>query len=593
MKRKRIPYGISDFDRIRRQNYYYVDKTRFIENIEDNPPYLFFIRPRRFGKSLFLSLMECYYDIKRKDDFEDIFSGTYIYDNPTEEKYKYLILKFNFSEVKSDINKVESSFNNTIKLSCLEFIKQYRELIEDYDGKMYRTIENTEDASEILKYLISFVKNKGKIYLLIDEYDNFTNTIIASQGKEQYMAITHGEGFYRHFFNVIKAGTTGSDAPVSKLFITGVSPVTMDDVTSGFNIGYNMTGLPAFNEMVGFTEEEVTYMLDYYTKEGLIKAQPDGMIEIMKPWYNNYLFSKYEKNRMYNSDMVLYFMSEYISHNNIPEDMLDHNIRTDYKKLRYLIITDVEGQHRVNGNFEKLKKILEDGEISSNIARSFPVDRITDPENFISLLYYFGLLTINHVPEEEEPVLIIPNEVIRQLYYEYIIDAYRDTGVFNIDFFKLKNLFMDFAYKGKWVGLIDYITEEMKNQTALRDYIEGEKSIQTFLRVYLNFSNYYITKSEDELNRGFCDIVLLPHFIKYPKIKYSYLFEIKYITLSEYSESKLKSKILEAEEELERYEKDRDLKQLTGETKLIKIILVFCGVELKHRRVKSEGTFIV
>jgi hypothetical protein len=199
MKRKKIPYGISDFDRVRRQNYYYVDKTRFIGHIEDSPPYLFFIRPRRFGKSLWLSLMECYYDIKRKDDFEEIFSRTYIYDNPTEERNRYLILKFNFSEVRSDINEVEDSFNNTIRVNVLDFIEKYKDIIKDNNGEMYRTIRDMRQASEILKYLISFVRNKGKVYLLIDEYDNFTNTIISSHGKEQYMAITHGEGFYRHF----------------------------------------------------------------------------------------------------------------------------------------------------------------------------------------------------------------------------------------------------------------------------------------------------------------------------------------------------------------------------------------------------------
>ena len=463
MRRKKIPYGISDFDRIRRQNYYYVDKTRFIENIEDSPPYLFFIRPRRFGKSLLLSLMECYYDIKRKDDFEEIFSGTYIYDNPTDERNKYLILKFNFSAVRSDLDEVEESFNNTIRMECLKFIQRYKDLIEDTDGEMYRTVKETRQASEILKYLISFVENKGKIYLLIDEYDNFTNTIISSQGKERYRAITHGEGFYRHFFNVIKWGTTGSDAPVSKLFITGVSPVTMDDVTSGFNIGYNLTNAPSFNEMIGFTEEELMSLLTYCKGEGLIKESPEKLIEIMRPWYNNYLFSEDREEKLYNSDMALYFISEYITCNKIPKDMLDQNIRTDYKKLKYLIITDMEGRYRVNGNFEKLKIILEEGEISSNITRSFPVDRIINPENFISILYYFGLLTIKSIYRGKN-LLAIPNEVIRQLYYEYIRDAYYDTKVFKIDLYKLGELFDNMAYEGKWEELFIYLSDEMNKQ---------------------------------------------------------------------------------------------------------------------------------
>jgi hypothetical protein len=304
---------------INTENYYYVDKSRFIEDVEKSSRYLFFLRPRRFGKSLWLSLMECYYDIERKAQFEELFQNIYIYNNPTEEKNKYLILKFNFSEVSSEISEVRSSFNKTIKRESLGFIKKYRCYIDEPDNS-YKIIEKEEDASEILKYLVNFVKDSYKIYLLIDEYDNFTNTIISSQGKERYMAITHGEGFYRHFFNVIKAGTTGAGAPVSKIFITGVSPVTMDDVTSGFNIGYNISNKPSFNEMAGFTEDEVIKMLDYHKEEGLIKDSSGKLIEIMSRWYNNYLFSKYAENRMYNSDMVLYFISEYMETNKIPED---------------------------------------------------------------------------------------------------------------------------------------------------------------------------------------------------------------------------------------------------------------------------------
>ncbi|MEQ8189551.1 MAG: AAA family ATPase [Candidatus Eremiobacterota bacterium] len=389
-----------------------------------------------------------------------------------------------------------------------------------------KIIEKEEDASEILKYLVNFVKDSYKIYLLIDEYDNFTNTIISSSGKEQYMAITHGEGFYRHFFNVIKAGTTGSGAPVSKIFITGVSPVTMDDVTSGFNIGYNISNKPSFNEMAGFTEDEVINMLDYYKEEGFIKDSSDKLIEIMSKWYNNYLFSENGKSRLYNSDMVLYFMSEYMETNKMPEDMLDHNIKTDYRKLKYLIMMDKEGKLQVNGNFEKLKYILEEGHISSNIATGFPVDRIIDPENFISLLYYFGLLTID-TRFRGTLLLTIPNEVIKKLYYEYIREGYRDTKIFNIDLYKLGNLFSEMAYTGKWEDLFLYLSSEMNKQNSLRDYINGEKAIQTFIRVYLNVSNYYITKSEQELNKGYGDIVLIPNLLQYPDISFSYIYRSK------------------------------------------------------------------
>ncbi len=278
---RKIPYGLTDFIRIRKQKYYYVDKTRFIQNIENSPSFLFLIRPRRFGKSLWLSVLQAYYDLTYKDRFEEIFKGTSIYDNQTEERNSYFILRFNFSEVCPDINRVEESFNKTIKLNILKFLDTYSEAFLKVNQKFINEIENSYNASDTLNSLINTVKDHGKIYILIDEYDNFTNTILSTQGKERYTAITHGEGFFRHFFNVLKAGTTGSDAPISKLFITGVSPVTMDDVTSGFNIGSNITTEAPFNEMVGFSEDEVRDMLNYYINEGAIKDNSDHLITVM------------------------------------------------------------------------------------------------------------------------------------------------------------------------------------------------------------------------------------------------------------------------------------------------------------------------
>ena len=578
-KIKRNPYGLTDFEVIKKENYYYVDKTEYIRNIEISSPFLFFIRPRRFGKSLWLAVMECYYDIKRKEGFEEIFKGTKIYSNPTEEKNSYFILRFNFSEVNSNINEVERSFNETIKIQGIDFIKKYSNYIKDAYGKI-KKLEKLEKAESILKNIISFMKNKGKIYLLIDEYDNFTNTILSTTGKERYQAVTHGEGFYRHFFNVIKSGTTGPGAPIGKLFITGVSPVTMDDVTSGFNIGDNITTAPGFNEMVGFTERETSDLLDYYYKKGFLKENPHKIIDILKFWYNNYLFSEQAGEKLFNSDMVLYFLKEYIKRNSLPKNMVDLNIKTDYKKLKYLIITDSKGKYRINSNFEKLKTILEEGEISSDIITGFPAHRVAEPDNFISLLYFLGLLTIEK-EHRGKYMLKIPNETVRQIYYEYIREAYRDTEIFSIDFFRLGNLFSDMAYEGKWKEVISYITEEMKKQTALRDLIYGEKSIQTFLRAYLNISNYYITKTEKELNRGYADILLLPNLHSFPELPYSYIFEIKYLKSKESSKKELEKKVEEGKRELSKYEKDLSLKKITGGSKLIKIILLFAGVELK------------
>jgi len=576
------PYVLTDFEVIQKENYYYIDKTGFIRNIEKSPHFLFFIRPRRFGKSLWLAVMECYYDIAKKDKFEKIFKGTEIYNNPTEERNSYFILRFNFSDVSSEIDRVEDSFNNTIKTCSMRFLNKYSSFFKDGFEETYKLISNTRYASEILKFLQNFLTDFNiKIYLLIDEYDNFTNTILSTTGKERYEAITHGEGFYRHFFNVIKSGTTGPGAPIRKLFITGVSPVTMDDVTSGFNIGDNITTGPNFNEMVGFTEKETGDLISYYHKEGILKEEPHKIMNILKIWYNNYLFSEYSKEKLFNSDMVLYFIKEYTELKKLPKDMLDLNMKTDYGKLRYLIITDRKSRYRINGNFEKLKTILEEGEINSDIVKGFPAHRVIEPDNFISLLYFLGLLTIDR-EYRGKCLLKIPNETVRQLYYEYMRKSYRDTDIFTLDFFKLGSLFTDMAYDGKWEELISYISEEMKKQTALRDLIYGEKSIQTFLRAYLNVSNYYITKSEPELNMGYADILLAPNLHVFPDLPFSYLLEIKYLKKKRCSKKEVEKKIEEGKKELMRYENDVALKKVTGSSKLIKIILVFAGVELKR-----------
>ena len=349
----------------------------------------------------------------------------------------------------------------------------------------------------------------------------------------------------------------------------------MDDVTSGFNIGDNITTDPAFNEMVGFTETEVKEMLNHYG------ISEDIATEVMKNWYNNYLFSEYEETRMYNSDMSLYFIKEYLKIDKLPKDMLDYNIKIDYNKLKYLLMVDIEGRLRVNGNFEKLKTILEEGQITANIVNSFPVERVADTENFISLLYYFGLLTVKDISRGMTN-LIIPNEVIRQLYYEYIRDGYRDTKVFNINLYKFGKLFNIMAYDGKWEELFTYLSTEMNKQTSIRDYIEGERAIQTFFRVYLNVSNYYITRTEFELNKGYCDILLLPNLAQYPDIKYSYLIELKYIKQSEYNEVKLEEKLKDAEEKLKKYRDDDGLKKMLGHTCIIELILVFSGIEMVY-----------
>ncbi|MCP5048673.1 MAG: AAA family ATPase, partial [bacterium] len=421
---KQIPYGITDYIDFQRENYYYIDKTGYLPKIESAGKYLFFIRPRRFGKSLMLSMMAAYYDVLYKDRFEELFKGTAIYEQPTKEQGKYLVLSLNFSQVATDANQTESSFVNHVRDQAVDFVMRYHDRLSantklDYFSK---NIETGTSASDIFSSLMVLTRGAGQpLYVIIDEYDNFANTILTTSGKSAYHALTHGEGMLRSFFNMVKGGTTGNNSPIKRLFITGISPVTMDDVTSGFNIGLNVSLSSTLDRMLGFTEDDVKAMVDYYKGSGSILSSTPRLFEMLVQWYGNYRFSGKSDVPLFNPDMILYFINYCLQENQLPENLIDRNVRIDYGKLRHLIIIDRDQNKSpaTNGNFSRLKEIIQEGNTISKIADGFPLKEIVHTDNFNSLLFYFGLLTIEG-RERSLYRLKIPNETARRLYYDYI-----------------------------------------------------------------------------------------------------------------------------------------------------------------------------
>ncbi|MDQ1352701.1 MAG: hypothetical protein QG657_3007 [Acidobacteriota bacterium] len=589
---KRIPYGKTDFNDFREKNLYYVDKTRFIRNIEEKGDFLFLIRPRRFGKSLFLGIMEAYYDIHYKDRFDYFFIGADIHRNPTREKNSYLVLKLNFSAVPPDISRIEEAFTNYIKDSAYWFIKRYEKLL-DIDLKTAKEeLFSKKSASEVMVTFLNFSKgNNRQLYVIIDEYDNFANTILSESGEKEFEKITHGEGFFRAFFNVLKAGTTDTEAPISRLFMTGVSPITLDDVTSGFNIATNISLHSDINEIMGFTRPEVETMIEYYRQNGKIRHSTEELLQMMSQWYNHYRFSLYASNELFNTVHILYFLKEYMVDSQFPGSLIDHNARIDYDKLRHLIVIDkknaLPGAAQTNGNFSKLRQIIEDNSVHSTIVERFPVHKLVSPENFISLLYYFGLLTITGIDEEKKAILKIPNEAIKHLYYDYIKETYEETGLFTIDLSKYENLMKEMAFNGKWEPLIEYLVRQMETSMGIRDLITGERAIQAFLNVYLGLSALYLVYSEKELEKGYSDLVLEPFLAQYPGLKYSYLIEIKYSKpqgkKKELTPGKIKKIKEEAEAQLNQYDRDEKFKKAIGQTTLKKVVLIFSGTRLIYR----------
>jgi hypothetical protein len=367
--------------------------------------------------------------------------------------------------------------------------------------------------------------------------------------------------------------------------MSGVSPITLDDVTSGFNIATNITLDPDINEIMGFTRTEVETMIEYYRQTGKIPHSTPELMEIMSQWYNHYRFSIDSDTEIFNTVHVLYFIQQYLLRSAIPKDMIDRNVRIDYKKLHHFIIIDQKGTPKTNGNFSMLQEIIENGSIHSNIEKGFPIDEITRPDNFISLLYYFGLLTIRGIDEEDNIILTIPNESIKRLYYDYIKETYTETGAFNIEMYTYSNLMSRMAFRGEWQPLVNYIAQRMEASSGIRDLMTHEKAMQVFWNVYLGLSQYYIVYTEKEMNQGFADLVMEPLLVQHPAIKYSYLLEIKYITPSKKKETikdQVKNKREEAEAQLNRYGNDEKFRKTIGQTTLKKLVLIFCGNRLEY-----------
>ena len=416
----KIPYGRADFRGIRLDGSLYVDKTRFIRRLE-NHSYVLFIRPRRFGKTCWLSTLECYYDRRAKDEFEAVFGGTDIGENPTANRSRYVVLRLNFSAFRAQLDKLEEEFDLYCSRHLRATLERHPDLFSE-DAK--QNILAPPSVAGRLDALFLHVAERGiPLYVLIDEYDNFANDVLAFHGEAAYYAFTGDEGFYRDFFTALKAGTdTGA---LERLFITGVSPVAMDDLTSGFNIGRNLSLDPQFNEMLGFTEGEVRRVLGTYHDAGAMAERPEDALGTMREWYNGYRFAEDAEQGIYNTDIVLYYLAESLGRVSLPKELTDYDVRVDYGKLRHLLA--VGG--RLNGNFDLLRTAMAEGRAECQVRRGFPLRRLDDGDNFLSLLHYVGLLSIRTAAPDDAPELVVPNQTARHLLHTLLRDADADGDV--------------------------------------------------------------------------------------------------------------------------------------------------------------------
>ena len=570
--RKRIPYGMQNFEDVIKEDCYYVDKTPFIEQIEESNKYFFFIRPRRFGKTLTLSMLENYYDINKKDKFEEIFGKLYIGQNPTPEHNTYLIIHLNFAEVAAGLDDYKDGLDNHCSLVFNFFCDIYAHILPA-DTK--EGMEKLTDAVSQLRFLCQKCQEVGKkIYLFIDEYDYFTNMILAHEEHlVRYRNQTHGEGYLRQFFNTIK-GTAGNS--LGRVFVTGVTPVTMDNLTSGFNIGTNYSLSPKFNEMTGFTEEEVREMLDYYRSVLPFNHITDELIKVMKPWYDNYCFAvkSYGKTTMYNSMMVLNFVDNYIRSNyQIPKKMVETNIRIDYDKMRMLIRHDKEFAHDAS----IIQQLVTQGFVIGTLNENFPAERINDPDNFLSLLFYFGMVTIDGTYKGETK-FIIPNEVVRDQMYTYLLDTYKENDLV-YDRYSKGKLESKLAYDGQFKPYFEYIADCLKKYSSQRDKQKGEAFVHGFTLAMTSQNKFYRPISELDNDGGYADIFLSPLCDIYKDMVDSYIIELKY-SKSQTTDEQVKKLFEEASAQISRYADSDTVREAVKTTKLHKLVVIYRGAEM-------------
>ena len=591
-----IPYGWADFRAMRLEGRLYVDKTRFLRPLEDER-FVFLIRPRRFGKSCWLSLLENYYDRKWASEFEQVFGTLDIGRDPTENRHSFVVLRFDFSAVHDAPETLEREFEDYCRLEIEEALERNPDLFPT--DAVARVLDHPS-ASGKLNALFREARRRGvRLYLLIDEYDNFANTILAHHGADAYHELTHGSGFYRNFFAALKAGAGRSGGGLERLFVTGVSPITLDDVTSGFNIGKNISLLPEFNAVLGFTEGEVRGLLQTYRKAGALGLDEDVALDVMREWYDGYRFAKGAEETVYNTDMVLYFLNAAMPNKPMPDDLIDVNVRIDYGKLRHLLTvsrgrvqasgtarpgasdTGDAGERasdvRLNGNFDLLRQIVGEGQADADIQASFPLERLAQSDNFLSLLYYFGLLSIRETTGRRTR-LHIPNQTVRHLLYGHLRDAYNDVGVLSVDLASFADLLQRMAHEGEWQPVFDFLRDVIAKQTSIRDYLDGEKVIQGFLAAYLGVSQHFLMRTEPELNKGFADITLEPLVAQYPELQHGFLIELKYLKRGEDAgDDKVQAMVEEAEEQLRRYMADERLGRAYPTVKFTGLVVVFHG----------------
>jgi len=565
---KLLPQGISDFRQIRWENKYYVDKTMFLPMLENTSNFLFLVRPRRFGKSLFLTMMRDYYDINNKENFQKEFEGLHIAAEPTELQGTFQVLFFDFSQVESE-GDLQRNFTDYCNSKLKDFLDYYADF---YPKDFSEEVFGFETLNVRIGHITNYAHKHGHtVYLIVDEYDNFTNTLLSGgqTGKDTFGKITHEKGFYRQTFKAFKPN-------FDRIIMCGVLPVTLSDLTSGYNIATNISLDSDYNTMLGFSEEDVRNIIGYYQKNGLIKRSEEEIFAEMRPWYDSYCFS-YDSLEtdpgMYNSNNVLSYLGYLIRKGKSPDSLIDRNSSTDFQKLKTL--AEIDSQHRVGENKGVIERIIEKGYILDTLYDEFDASKTNDIIYLPSLMYYNGLLTLGKLPNGME-AMTIPNLNARKLFYDYIASVLEEFAPGTAE--KFKPLAYNAAMKGEWRPMFEFAAEEYRSKSNVRLLRHGEGSPQLFLLSLLNMSPYYFTIPEEEINGMYCDLFMTPNKHSFSNLRHSYIIELKNIKTNA-TQAELDAKWQEACEQVKRYAETDDSKKLAQGTLLHPIVMIFKGLQ--------------
>lgn len=581
----KIPYATCDFGAIRRQHFLYIDKTPFLPRLEavlEN--HVVFLRPRRFGKSTLLSLLAHYYDVLTKDQFDELFTGLWIHQHPTPNRNKYLILRLDFSTIDTEgaIEDIYRSFTTQVKASVETFAARYKHLIPKLSPLESAFDLDANDPAGLMTRLLTEVGIAGhQLYLLIDEYDHFGNRLLSDNQKAKYDQVVATTGFVKTFYTTLKAFTAAS--VLARTFITGIAPIMLDDLSSGFNIVVHISRDETFNAMAGFTQTEVEDTVDKLLSEHPELTQDphfgdrEALLTTLAEHYNGYLFALRATEKIYNSTLILYFMNQALRKERFPDQMLDFNVRTDYSRLYSIarFASEQDSDIRL-----LLEEILLHNSVSTPIVERFGTKLMLGRPQVASLLFYLGMLTFaDDAFSMSLPKLVIPNRVIREMQWGYMSIALNEQQGIFIDGALLGNALQTMAVHGDIQPLLDLFQNNVMKRISNRDLIDfDEKTMKLMLFAYMSQLPVFYMASEQEVAQGYCDL-LLSLKGRGSAQKFAWIVEAKYVKTGA-KEATIDKAVEEGYKQIDRYAADRDVVQMLTQGHALKAgVLVFVGTK--------------